>query len=79
MHNVEYIKYYMYVYQIHDCVQFMSIKKCQLSIFVSFLEVKGIVSRYFGGLQMIFMDRIVVPDIPMEVYFFASFLFHIVI
>ena len=30
--------------------------------------VKGIVSRDFGGLQMILMDRIGVPDVPLEVY-----------
>ena len=30
---------------------------------------KGIVSSDFGGLQMILMDRIVVPDVPLKVYF----------
>ena len=29
--------------------------------------IQGIVSRDFGGLQMISMDRIVVPDVPLEV------------
>ena len=41
-----------------------------------FCLFKGIVSRDFGGLQMILMDRIVVPDVPLEVFFFH---FHIVI
>ena len=34
--------------------------------------VKGIVSRDFGGLQMIFMDRIGVPDVLLR-FFFSSF------
>ena len=38
---------------------------------------KGIVSRDFGGLQMILMDRIVVPDAPLKVYF-LNLLLHIV-
>ena len=42
-------------------------------------NLKGIVSRDFGGLQMILMDRIVVPDVPLEVYSFLNFRFHIVI
>ena len=40
---------------------------------------KGIVSRDFGGLQMILMDRIGVPDVPLKVYSFLNFCFHIVI
>ena len=35
--------------------------------------LKGIVSRDFGGLQMILMERIYVPNVPLEVYF--KFLF----
>ena len=41
-------------------------------------ELKGIVSRDFGGLQMILMNRIVVPDVPLDVYLFLNFCFHIV-
>ena len=37
--------------------------------------IKGIVSRDFGGLQKIFMVRIGVPDIPLEVYSFLNFRF----
>ena len=40
--------------------------------------VKGIVSRDFGGLHMILMNRIVVPDVPLDVYLFLNFRFHIV-
>ena len=40
--------------------------------------LKGIVSRDFRCLQMILMDRIVVPDVPLEVYYFLNFRFHIV-
>ena len=42
-------------------------------------NLKGIVSRDFGGLQMICMDRIGVPDVPLKVYSFLNFRFHIVI
>ena len=42
-------------------------------------NLKGIVSRDFGGLQMILMDRIGVPDVPLEAYSFLNFRFHIVI
>ena len=41
-------------------------------------EFKGIVSRDFGGLQMILMDRIYVPDVPLEVYSFLNLHLHIV-
>ena len=37
---------------------------------------KGIVSRDFGGLQMILMNRTWVPDVPLEVYSFLNFCFH---
>ena len=40
---------------------------------------KGKVSRDFGGLQMILINRIGVPDVPLEVYSFLNFCFHIVI
>ena len=42
---------------------------------VSFVWIKGIVSRDFGGLQMILIDRIGVPDVPLDVYFFLNFRF----
>ena len=42
------------------------------------LLLKGIVSRDFGGLQMILMDRIVVPIVRLDVYLFLNFRFHIV-
>ena len=37
-----------------------------------FLQIvlKGIVSQDFGGLQMILMDRIVVPDVLLNVFFY---------
>ena len=40
---------------------------------------KGIVSRDFGGLQMILIDRIGVPNVLLKVYSFLNFRFHIVI
>ena len=40
---------------------------------------KGIVSREFGGLQTNLMDIIGVPDVPLKVYSFLNFRFHIVI
>ena len=36
---------------------------------------KGIVSRDYGGLQMILMDGACVPDVPLEVYFFSHIVF----
>ena len=42
------------------------------------MAFKGIVSRDFGGLQMILMKRIVVPDVPLDVYLFLNFRFHVV-
>ena len=41
-------------------------------------ELKGIVSRDFGALQIILMDRICVPDVPLEVYSFLNLHLHIV-
>ena len=38
---------------------------------------KGIVSRDFEGLQMILMDRIGVPDVPLEFYSFLNLHLHI--
>ena len=38
---------------------------------------KGIVSRDFGGLKMIKMDRIGVPDVPLKDYIFSNSCFHI--
>ena len=42
-------------------------------------KLKGIVSRDFGGLQMILVNGIGVPDVPLEVYSFLNYRFHIVI
>ena len=39
----------------------------------SILIIKGIVSRDFGGLQMILMDRLCVPDVLLDVLFFFKF------
>ena len=39
---------------------------------------KGIVSRDFEWLQTILMNRLCVPDVPLEVYSFLNFCFHIV-
>ena len=33
--------------------------------------LKGIVTRDFGGLQMILMDKIGAPDVPLKVFFFT--------
>ena len=41
--------------------------------------LKGIVSRDFEWLQTILMNRLCVPDVPLEVYSFLNFCFHIVI
>ena len=40
-------------------------------------RLKGIVSRDFEGLEMILMDRIGVPDVPLEVYIFLNLHLHI--
>ena len=45
---------------------------------INAMIIKGIVSRDFQSLQMILMDRIGVPDVPLEVYYFLNFRFHIV-
>ena len=39
------------------------------------IHIKGTVSRDFGGLQMIFMNRAWVTDVPLEVYLFKIFIF----
>ena len=44
-----------------------------------FILFKWVVSRDFGGLQMILMKRTWVPDVPLVVYSFLNFRFHIVI
>ena len=41
-------------------------------------QFKGIVSRDFGGLQIILMDGACVKDVPLEVYIFLNFRVHIV-
>ena len=38
--------------------------------------VKGIVSRDFEWLQIILMNRLYVPDVPLEVQSFLNFRFH---
>ena len=38
----------------------------------------GIVSRDFGGLQMILMNSLCVPDVPLEVYCFLNLHLHVV-
>ena len=43
----------------------LSLKLCP-----TFFHLKGIVSRDFGGLQMILVNRIGVPDVSLEVYSF---------
>ena len=53
-------------------------KKFKLNLF--FLhkkELKGIVSQDFGGLQMILINRLCVPDVPLEVYSFLNLHLHI--
>ena len=44
---------------------------------VDFIYLKGIVSRDFEGLQMILMNRLCVPDVPLEVYSFLNLHLHI--
>ena len=39
--------------------------------------LKGIVSRDFEGLQMILINRLCVPDVPLEVYSFLNLHLHI--
>ena len=43
-----------------------------------FILLKWIVSRDFGGLQMILMKRTWVPDVTLVVYSFLNFRFHII-
>ena len=43
---------------------------CKVEQLVKGALLKGIVSRDFGGLQMIPMDRIVVSDVPLDVNYF---------
>ena len=40
---------------------------------------KGIVSQEFEGLQMILIIRLCVPHVPLEVYSFLHFRFHMVL
>ena len=49
----------------------------RLGCYKEFGKLKGIVSRDFGGLQMILRDRIYVPDVPLEVYSFLNLHLHI--
>ena len=49
-----------------------------ISAELTYRPFKGIVSRDFGGLQMILMDRIGVPDVPLKDYIFSNSCFHIV-
>ena len=41
-------------------------------------SLKGIVSRDFEWLQMILINRLCVPDVPLEVYSFLNLHLHIV-
>ena len=61
------------------CVSEMDIGLYNLLIVVqSFRKLfKGIVSRDFEGLQLILMDRIRVPDVPLEVHYFLNLHLHI--
>ena len=51
--------------------------KIVLTRYFSLGLFKGIVSRDFEGLQMILMDRIGIPDVPLEVYSFLNLHLHI--
>ena len=59
-------------------IQTVAVQFFGLERIPTFPFFKGIVSRDFGGLQMILMDIIGVPDVLLEVYFFLNFRFHIV-
>ena len=48
-------------------------------MFLLLFLIKGIVSRDFEWLQTILMNRLCVPDVPLEVYSFLNFCFHIAI
>ena len=68
----------------HAFVQLFHRKNIKLSKYAEYLyhqvlKLKGIVSRDFGGLQMILVNRIGIPDVPLEVYSFLNFRFLIVI
>ena len=43
-----------------------------------FIQFKGIVSRDFEWLQMILINRLCVPDVPLEVYSVLNLHLHIV-
>ena len=45
-------------------------------VFKKVFEFKEIVTRDFGGLQMILMIRAWVPDVPLKVCFYFILLFH---
>ena len=51
---------------------------CKCSIQTN-IEFKGIVSRDFEWLQMILINRLCVPDVPLEVYSFLNLHLHIVL
>ena len=42
------------------------------------VSLKGIVSRDFEWLQMILMNRLCVPDVPLKVYSFLNLHLHVV-
>ena len=48
------------------------------TIIVHCTGFKGIVSRDFEWLQMILINRLCVPDVPLEVYSFLNLHLHIV-
>ena len=53
-------------------------KLCCIFIRINCATLKGIVSRDFGGLQMILIDRLCVPDVPLNVYSFLKLHLNIV-
>ena len=73
----EYVPTYMYNYLANKC----SVGLVYYKILVNFsrwcMTFKGIVSRDFEWLHMILMDRIGVPDVPLEVYSFLKLHLHI--
>ena len=68
-------KYYMIILPNYVYIS-LDLSKNLKSLFKN--PLKGIVSRDFGGLQMILVNRIVVPDVLLDVYLFLNFRFHVV-
>ena len=53
------------------------IKMMRKVIYMKRRVIKGIVSQDFEWLQMILITRLNVSDVPLEVYSFLNFHFHI--